>query len=503
MGAPQVVFPDGVEGERRYIAPLWHPLWTERSVDGALYRRAVTYDSPVRFALTYLTHHITDPHTELIAFSPAHLDMASSAEGWIDPVAQHDAWVLARGGAKSTWLFLINPLWSLAHEHRKFLLAFAWTKDQAEGHLASIRHELEHNRLLLHDFPNLRRRKGPGSSDTKRTVTTSGATLMARGLGGSTLGVKSGEQRPDLIVGDDLEPDPARHTPETKEKIESLVVDSILPMGGKRTVVQLAGTTTMVGSLMHDVVRAALPAEDRQHRVAPWIRAHEFTCHYWPAILDEGTPAERSLWPQRWTLAELQRMRDVAPQDYALNYANRPETAGAGGYWTQNLIRYNARRDVTRRILFADVAMTNNKRSDKTALVMLGVTDEGRAVVEYAEAGRWLGAELLERMWKLTEANPLTLREWVVESNQGGERWDEILSPRPVGVSFDLEHVSGHKKDRIVAALKHYQRRAVEHVAPLPQLEDQQQEWTPASNRDDLLDALAGALRRAFLPVPA
>lgn len=494
-----ILFPDGVDGAP-VLRPLRHSAWRAApQLGGAVYRREVTHDSPLRFALTYLPHYLRDRHTGVIALADAHLDMARAALRWTRPEPCRDAWVLPRGAGKTVWLFLVLPLWALAHGHRRHFLAFSLTGAQAEGHLANLRAELASNELLLADFPELARRRGPGASDTKRTVTVSGAAIAARGLGGTALGIRSGADRPDLIVGDDLQPDYAHHTPEQKRKIEAMLTGSILPMGDRTTVAQVAGTTTMPGCLMHDVVRAALPATDREHRVAPWIAEHGFESHYYPAILDEGTAAERSLWPQRWTLEELHAMRAGAPQDYALNYANRPETAGVAGYWRRELIRYDPRVEVTRRILYADVAMTQRAKSDQTALVLLGVDRAGRrAVVEHAELGRIDGLELRERMWALTGAHRGTLKEWLVEGNQGGDRWRELLSPVPSGVSLDVEHVSGSKRSRIEAALAHYQRGAVVHRAPLTALEEQMLAWTPAATADDGLDALAGALRRAF-----
>lgn len=504
----RILFPAGVDGGpmlRPLYSPAWkaRPEWSRnaRPIGGTLYRRTITRDSPLRFALTYLPHYLRDRHTREIALADAHLDMARSALRWMDPRPCRDAWVLPREAGKSVWLFLVLPLWALAHGHRRFFLAFALTGEQAEGHLANLRAELAENELLLADYPELRQRKGPGSSATKRTTTVGGATIAARGMSGTTLGTRAREARPDLMLGDDLQPGPEKHTPERKATIETAVTASILPMGDRSTVVQLAGTTTMHGCLMHDVVRAALPESDPEARVAPWISAHGFTPHYYPAIVDEGTAAERSMWPARWTLDELREMRDTGGSEYALNYANRPEQAGQAGYWRRELIRYDPRVEVVRRILYADVAMTQRARSDQTALVLLGVDRSGRrAVIEHAELARIEGMALRERMWALTEAHRSTLKEWVIESNQGGDRWREIVAPVPFGVELDLEHVGGHKRSRIEVALKHYQRGAVVHRAPLTELEEQMLAWTPSATRDDGLDALAGALRRAFPP---
>lgn len=493
-----IVFPPDVDG-LDYLRPLRHSAWRAAGVDGAAYRRAVTADCPVRFALTYLPRAVTDRHSGVVSFSEAHLALADMALGWRTPTPGLDGVVLPRGGGKSTWLLRVLPLWALAHGHRRYVLAVSLTSEQAELHLAAIRHDLATNALLLHDFPELRSRRGPGSSSTKRTVTVGGAALAARGLGGTFLGLKSDDDRPDLIIGDDLQPPPAKHTPARKRAIESDVVSALLPMGDRTTRTVLAGTTTMHGCLMHDVVRAALPANDPGRQAAPWIAAHGLRPHHWPAILDEGGPGERSVWPSRWSLDELRDQRDRAPQDFALNMSCRPEEAGDRGYWRRDLLVYNPRREIVRRVLYADVAVTNNRRSDLTALVLVGLDRTGRrAVVEYAEAGRWWGRDLLDRMWQLTEAMPGTLREWVVETNQGGDRWREILSPLPPGVQLDTEHVSGSKRSRIEAALAHYQRGAVEHAMPQSQLEEQMLAWTPAADEDDLLDALAGGLRRVF-----
>ena len=494
-------FPPGVDG-RPYLRGLRHSAVALPAghPGGAAYRRAITRDSPLRFALVYFPHYLVDDTTGRMSFSEAHLDLDGAIGQWATPAAQHVAWVLPRGGAKSTWLFLIGPAWALAHGHRRFFLAFSLTAGQAEAHLENLRAELDgpmRNELLLADFPGMAPKRGQNRKG--HVALTGGGTLATKGMRGTALGVRQRQTRPDLIIGDDLEPDADKHTPEEKAHLESRLVNSILPMGGPRTVVHLAGTTTMVGSLMHDVVRAALPESDREHRVAPWIAAHRFVPRYWPPILDEGTDRERSLWPQRWSLETLRDKRENAPQDYALNYLNRPETGGARGWWRPDLIRYNPRRDIVRRVLSVDPAMSNNRRNDKTAVVLLGVDASGRhIVVEYAAAGQWHGQELLDLLHRLTAAHPRTLREWVVETQHGGDRWEtDILVPRPPGVRFvRASGVSGvSKRARIEELLGHYQRRAVEHKEPLQALEDQQLAWTPAADKDDLLDAAANGVR--------
>jgi phage terminase large subunit-like protein len=492
-------FPPGVDGHA-LLEPCFHSAWRHAGPQGRAYRVAVTRGSPLLFAVTYLGHHLRDQTSGLMSFGPHHLDMARRARRWRERRAFLDADVLPRGGAKSTWKYLINPLWAMAHRHRTFPLFVSYNGEQAiDVQLGNLRAELRENDLLLYDFPELRPRKG---SNTKRTVLTNGTSFAARGLFGTSLGIRLGSDRPDLIVGDDLEPGPERHNPEMKLKIEAALTSSILPMGARHTAVELAGTTTMVGSLMHDVVRSA-----RGERVASWIAAHGFQCHYYPAILDEGTEQERSLWPQRWSLEWLRRLRAEAPQDYALNYANRPELEGARGWWRPELIRVEPRLSsyVQDRVLYVDPAMKNKKTSDQTAIVVAGLAYGRVAVIEHAEAGRWPGEEIRLKVWDQLRYNP-SIKTVIVEDNQGGDRNLDLLHPLPrADVALEGENVTkyGSKRARIEHALRHYQRGAVVHAEPLRQLEDQQLTWSPAADKDDLLDALAGALRSLFPGVVA
>lgn len=505
---PELEFPADVDGVG-YVRPLWHGAWRAPAEHGgAFYRRAITEDSPVRFALTYVPHLITDRHTRLISFSHAHLAMADAALCWMRPEPGLDGWVMPRGFGKTTWTFTILPLWALSHGHRRFALGFARTDRRAAGHLAKLRRELRSNRKLLGDFPHLAIDRGVGRQDSAHsTRTIGGAQVAAHGLDSATLGITSDDNdRPDLILGTDLEPPAAKHTPAEKARVESLLTSAILPMGDRTTRTWIEGTTTMHGSLMHDVVRAALPVGDPDRRVAGWIDAHQLQAHYWPPILDEGTPAARSLWPQRWPLHELERDRDAPGNDWALNMANRPEQAGQRGYWVPGLIRYDRRgREIVRRVVYVDWNMTKGANNDQTAIVMVGLDRSGRyAVVEFAEAAQFAGVEVRDRLDQLTHLHPRTLREWIIETTNGGDRLVELLTverPLPYGVTLDTDQPQGNKPSRIQVALGHYQRGAVEHARALPQLEAQQESWTPAATADDLLDGLAGALRRLF-PLP-
>lgn len=497
-----VAFPRGVDGAA-LLAPLNSGAW---EVSPA-YRRAVTELDPLLFAITYLSPLLRDQVTDGLSFSPMHLDLAQRAQRWALPRPLREGTVAPRDGGKSVWLFVVLPLWALAHGHRRFLLGFSYTRELADGHLANLL-DILHGRvpgvseLLLADFPGLRPVRGAGGST--RTVLENGATIAARGMGAASNGIRSGADRPDLIIGDDLEPGEADYGPTAKAKAVSRLVQNILPMND-RAVVHVTGTTTAPNSMIHDLVKAALGQE-----ADPWVADEGFAVRYWPAILDEGTPDERSLWPQRWELTEthLGRYRR-GTRNFLLNMMNRPDLVGGEGYWTNELFRYDDRLAAQLRqvVISVDVATKTSRSSDMSAIVVLGTdaprgTLAQRAVVLAAEAGRWQGPEVRSRVVEFARSAPALLAQnavtVILEDNQGGDGWKSILAPLPSGARYIGYRVSAPKRVRIEHALNRYHELQVTHAARLGQLEDQQRAWTPAADRDDLLDALAGGLRLLF-----
>src|SRR5581483_11485399 len=119
----------------------------------------------------------------------------------------------------------------------------------------------------------------------------------------STLGAKVGNRRPDLILFDDIEPDESNYSLGQKEKRQKTIVNAVLPMN-LNAVVVIAGTTVMQGSIIHDIVRQGQDADAPE-----WPREENIRVRYYPAILTAPDGTERSLWPQRWSLAFLVGIR--------------------------------------------------------------------------------------------------------------------------------------------------------------------------------------------------
>lgn len=492
---PAVIFPPGIDGGA-LLLPTRHSAWTLPGPAGAQYRRAITAASPLLFALTYLGADLRNQETGAMSFSPLHLDLCSAARRWVASGPERDVWVAPRMAGKSLWLYVALPLWSLAHGHRRFFAAFSYTGKQALGHLGNVLDILHGRRdgvseLLLHDFPELAPVRGAGGP--RVTILTGGPegrrALAAYGIGESSRGLRVNEMRPDLLVGDDIEPGGNRWSASTREAVLSGLLRDILPMN-RHAVVQVTGTVTAIGSVIHDAVRAA-KGEDS----GAWVADEGFTPRYYPAILDEGQPTERSLWPQQWGIEQLRRDRYTADgklsRTFATEMMNDPVPDEGGAYWSAPF-QYKRPAHVRRWVAFVDPAITTHDRSDHTAIVVAGLltTQRPAVAIAVAEAGHWSPAETARRLDVLRERFP-GLQVHVEVNALGSEetarqqyrlrRGD--LAPRAFAP----------KELRIRAAADVYAEGLVAHTSPLPELEAVLRRYG-SGERDDLPDALAAAV---------
>lgn len=495
---------------RREIAPLHTPA-IHASPE---YRRQVTRGSLLRFMIVYLN----DPHLRmqgsnppLISFNPMQLALCRAAKRWIEPVGWREAWIGPRGVGKSTYAFLGGPLWALAHGHRRYFMAFSHTNDMALDQLANLRAELAENDLLLQDYPHLRPARRRGASDTKRMVVRGGGTIAASGLGSNMLGKKSGADRPDLIALDDVEPMRNTLSEAEKSEIENTIRGAVIGMAASYAAVLLTGTTTSYDSVVH---RIAEHGRGRRH--VDWVANQQFTVRLFPAVqIDPDTGEEFSLWPERWPLTETHlgehlRINDrgETPREFQLNYLLDPSPFGedAGSFWREDMFKRRTSASfggVWEHCLFIDGAVTRKVTSDRTAMVIVG-RDKARryAVIEYAQAFRISAEDLRRRIHRLHARKP-TLRTIIVEVNNGGDLWQDMLTlegrePLPRGLELVTDWASVSKQLRVEQALQWYETDRVFHAKEFVELEREMVMFPNPRIHDDLVDACTGALRWAL-----
>jgi hypothetical protein len=303
------------------VARPWDLLKTAKG------RIALTKYDPLLFAVLYLRHHLSGKETGgKVTFNDLHLELFRQARLWTIPAEKprqyRDAYIAPRESGKSTLLFLVLPLWAAAHGHIRFCVAFADSGTQAETHLSSFKTELESNNKLRADFPDLctvaTRRKGYNVADNRNMLhTAAGFVFAARGIDSGNLGLKVGDTRPDLIVMDDVEPGESSYSAYLAAKRLTTIIDVILPLSEFARVV-LVGTVTMLNSIVHQLVQSGMNPD----KAPSWISEENFRVHHFNAIIVRPDGTERSVWPAKWTIEYLSKIRHT--RSYRKNFANDP-----------------------------------------------------------------------------------------------------------------------------------------------------------------------------------
>ena len=457
-------------------------------------RRTLTRLDPRLFALVYLRHHLTgDEVGGVVSFSEAHLDWYEQMAEWVQPIGVPKAWrrtyVAPRNSAKSTTWFLIAPLWAGAHGFVKFVAAFADSSTQAEGHLTTLKRELDTNVLLREDFPDfcapaVREGRGTLVSDNRQMMQQrSGFIFAAKGVDSATLGMKVGERRPDLIILDDIEPSESNYSAYLVEKRLNTITDAILPLNDWARVVW-AGTVTLDGSLIHQAVKALTTTETP----AAWITDERFTPHYYPALVPNDDGSVRSLWPEKWGLDYLLSIRHT--RAFQKNMMNLP-VAADGLMWSEaDIVEADPGPDVLNRcnhMLSVDPATTTKTSSDYTGVAVLS-HDRTTGVV-YVR-GVWQmklsGRPLRQRLTGILTAYP-EVTVIYVEVNQGGDLWADVFEGLPV--RYVSKHQTVKKEVRAGWLLNGYQRRKVVHCGSFTEFTGQLLAF-PKGLNDDMVDAV-------------
>lgn len=464
-------------------------------------RMELTKYDPLLFAVIYLQHHITlmDENEGDITFSEFHTSLVDYAKGWVSKKRRlseyRDAFIAPRECGKSTWLFLILPLWAAAHGHVKFIAAFSDSGKQAEQHLATFKHELDTNALLRQDYPKLVepliRSQGVAKAvaDNRYMIhQANNFVFMAKGMDSASLGMKVGNQRPDLLILDDIEGGEATYSSYQIEQRLKTVQDVIFPLNLSARVV-ISGTTTMPGSIIHQIIESQtenVPVELR------WVSAENIKVHYFPAIItDEDTGLERSLWPEKWPLTYLHTQRATNPRPFLKNFMNRPLLLD-GQFWGPEDIHYESQDFYGNTILSLDPAVTSSKTSDFTgiAVVSRDSSNLGPAFVRWAGHGKFTPQAVKKKVEELLYSFP-EIGLILVETNQGGDLWTDLFKDVPIKVR--TIHQKEPKPVRAQTALNFYQTGKVFHTERF-QILEQELLGFPNTAHDDALDAVTTAI---------
>lgn len=265
-------------------------------------RRELGRRSTKAFAEIYFSHHFPLP------FGEQHDDLFAvfDAGGGAKRVCRAEP----RFHGKTTLAALIHPIRQFAYRWKRFCLMLGASMDAAEANLASIIEEVENNEALLEDFPHLRPamdQKGQLVKWTDRQlVFRSGASIIAKGMGGRMRGLKRGAHRPDLAILDDPESPENSDTFKKRKRAKRWFGGTFLGLGGSDWDVYVIGNLVHHDSVIAELLRA--PSWDSKLYRAENKPVRQGFRYPLGNTKTDGSP----LWPEGW------------PPEKLLSYRNEP-----------------------------------------------------------------------------------------------------------------------------------------------------------------------------------
>ena len=172
------------------------------------------------FVTYYFPHYTRNKLGEVSHCAPFHIAAANAIRA--NPMfAGFLKWF--RGSAKSTHANIFIPLWlkiQVPIRQLNVMMLLGKNAKTAARLLQDVQVELAHNERYIHDFgPQIKE----GSWEEGEFQTTDGCAFVALGMGQPPRGTRFGANRPDYIVGDDLDDDKLKKNPaRVREAVEWL-----------------------------------------------------------------------------------------------------------------------------------------------------------------------------------------------------------------------------------------------------------------------------------------
>lgn len=217
-----------------------------------------------------------------------------------------------RESAKSTILIFFRVTHGIAFKRFRFIVLVQNTQKKAEGTLDGIKQEFMVNERLRNSF-GVEFGKSTSNDTIFRHPDGFETRVMCFGVEqmGSIRGERFGAYRPDLIIGDDMEDDEMVKNPDRRRELKATFDDALVPAGEYGKVcVFLIGTILHYDSL---IARAVSKDEYKEYRKLFFI-----------ALYKDRDGVERSLWPEKWTVEELHKMRQDKPMTFAKEMQGNP-----------------------------------------------------------------------------------------------------------------------------------------------------------------------------------
>ena len=288
----------------------------------------------------------------------------------------------------SAWCFVKNPRSEFVHLSYSDALALSNSEAVNSAIKSDAFQELWPEISVQH-----------GKDSKKSWSTTHGGVFMATSAGGAVTGFGAGrvdeydEETGEytfsgaIIIDDALKPDDARS--DTKREAVNERWDGTIKSrkNSKRTPV------IVIMQRLHEKDFTGMLLKDSEY---------EWDHLILPALLKEGTEQEESLWPHKFSVADLNAMKQKDPYTFSGQYQQNPTPLGGGLLKEEYFEFYLDHAEIMSRCNMwfwtCDSAMTAKTSNDPSVLQLWGCEGNKRIYLLEQIRGWWEFPELVERV---------------------------------------------------------------------------------------------------------
>ena len=413
-----------------------------------------------------------------------------------------------RGSAKSTAVTHAYGLAEALFRESQFIVIASRTEAQGADFLNDMKIEIDENEDLRSYFKIKRMSRATTTDLIVECQDGYTFRILVMTIDSYKRGTKWRNMRPSLILLDDAEGDEQVMNQDRREKFARQVDGAIIPSLSDN------GKLRMVGTIMHEdsYLENLMPNKKDPNTVisedglsminitddAMWASA-KFKAH--PSVSN----FTKLLWPEKLTKKKLMRYRDAFKKRglldvYSQEYLNDPIDESAAYFRAPDFFEMDAAdRSKSKRYYAAcDLAISTNTRADYTAIVVVGVDQDGWLYVVDVRRFRGEMDVILDEMFSVQERYDPELfgiEGGVIQKAISPTLNSEMGSPRRRGMYLNVEIMPpiGDKKARGRSFQARMKAGKVKFDKEAPWYDDLEHEMLrfPKGTHDDQVDGLS------------
>lgn len=445
------------------------------------------------FAIYYFSNYFK------YSLAPYHYDMVQDLHDLTEGKIRECAWIMFRESAKTTFAKLY-VIWLIAYKKKKYINVDSFDKENAERILFDVAFELTNNKRLNADYPTLFSKRR-GIEDIKQNrinnfVTENGIRVEAHSTQESVRGRIHLEQRPDMLILDDIETNKTKESEAYTKQVRDHISEAMAGMSPDGSILYLGNYITEYGNIQWLMERARNDQGLRLRNVPVMVD----NVPMWPskyAVTDE-----EALKTDKVSIEDKQRQLGSLVFSYEM--MNKPideMTAEFKKQYAQFATEEDVKQKETNCYVTIDSAVSEKDSADFTGVTINRVDDQNKWYVKTYRL-KCNSKELIEHLFYLKkEYSPMFMGLEETSFTMAIQPFiEEEMRKRQIFFSITpVKHRGINKEMRIRGLIPRWETKSVFLVGDNFELLDEMRTF-PNGQHDDVIDSLSMQLPHARAP---